>query len=177
MQNVGSICISQDAWFVVACTANGDYLRGGFGVGSRGVCVWNIWIDVKPLLDVLVFHCVLDLIFSRHDFFTSWFRAGGLEPICLSSPTKLWHFGGWVVWSTTCTCRSWHGCRGHSLQDHFNNLIFFADGIRLSPEPVRWFNLQFAELHQNELTYLARTLQVFLHTGSHAWSTNFSCQV
>ena len=30
--------------------------------------------------------------------------AGGLEPICLSSPTKLWHFGGRVVWSTTCTC-------------------------------------------------------------------------
>ena len=22
-------------------------------------------------------------------------KAGGLEPICLSSPTKLWHFGGW----------------------------------------------------------------------------------
>ena len=36
---------------------------------------------------------------------------------------KLWHFGGWVVWSTTCTCRSWHGCRGHSLQDQFENLI------------------------------------------------------
>ena len=48
------------------------------------VCVWNIWTDVKLLP-----------IFSI---------AGGLEPICLSSPTKLWHFGGWVVWSTTCTC-------------------------------------------------------------------------
>ena len=60
--------------------------------GSAGcVCVCNIWIDVKlpsfffPLLP-----------FSNN--------AGGLEPICLSSPTKLWHFGGWVVWSTTCTC-------------------------------------------------------------------------
>ena len=49
-----------------------------------GVCVCNIWIDVKPLF-----------------FFN---LAGGLEPICLSSPTKIWHFGGWVVWSTTCTC-------------------------------------------------------------------------
>ena len=36
------------------------------------VCVCNICIDVQlPLL------------------------AGGLEPICLSSPTKLWHFGGY----------------------------------------------------------------------------------
>ena len=52
MQNVGSICISQDAWFVVACTANGDYLRGGFGVGSRGVCVCvkTTWRDAKLLI-------------------------------------------------------------------------------------------------------------------------------
>ena len=38
------------------------------------------------------------------------FVAGGLEPICLSSPTKLWHFGGWVVWSTTCTCINFRVC-------------------------------------------------------------------
>ena len=31
-------------------------------------------------------------------------NARGLEPICLSNPTKPWHFGGWVVWWTTCTC-------------------------------------------------------------------------
>ena len=50
---------------------------------QSSVCVWNIWTDVKLLLVLF---------------------AGGLEPMCLSSPTKLWHFGGWVVWSTTCTC-------------------------------------------------------------------------
>ena len=41
---------------------------------------------------------------------------GELEPICLSCPTKLWHFGGWVVWSTTCNLHSlpfslWQGAK------------------------------------------------------------------
>ena len=57
--------------------------------------------------------------------------AGGLEPICLSSPTKLWHFGGWVVWSTTCTC------------------IFISYGTRLSPEPHHRFFFDFVYVCRN----------------------------
>ena len=82
------------------------------------VCVWNIWIDVKllPVLqpdfqtlkrsNSLSPNFAEDFMYdylSNH-FISFQFIAGGLEPICLSSPTKLWHFGGWVVWSTTCTC-------------------------------------------------------------------------
>ena len=33
------------------------------------------------------------------------------------------------------------------------------------------------ELHQNNLILFARTLKDFLRIVSHAWSTNFSCQV
>ena len=93
------------------------------------MCVGNIWRDVKLLTRVillgfnLMFADLISFLFQFQNRFS--FSAGELEPICLSSPTKLWHFGGWVVWSTTCTCRSWHGCRGHSLQDHFDNFIYF----------------------------------------------------
>ena len=59
------------------------------------------------------------------------FHAGVLEPICLSSPTKLWHFGGWVVWSTTCTCNF-----------RFLNFKFDRHGKRPSLEPQSW-NLYF----------------------------------
>ena len=95
------------------------------------VCVCTIWTDVKLLIG---FH----------------YFAGGLEPICLSSPTKLWHFGGWVVWSTTCTCKTQfelltkllhcivstlHGC--HNLYCMHQNLPqIFAETI--SPT-VLWF--------------------------------------
>ena len=33
------------------------------------------------------------------------------------------------------------------------------------------------ELHQDNLIYFARALKDFLHIVSHAWSTNFPCQV
>ena len=136
---------------------------------QRGVCVWNIWRDVKLLTRgfLLVFNLIfgdlISFLFQYQNRFS--FSAGELEPICLSSPTKLWHFGGWVVWSTTCTCRSWHGCRGHSS-------FIFTDGIRLSLEPARRFSNNFSnvfhtkrlygfrnltELHQNLLNLRART--------------------
>ena len=73
---------------------------------GSGACVWTIWIDVK----LLIFQ------------FT---KAGASGPSYLPDATKLWYDRGRVNWSFTCTCRSWHGCRGHSLQDHLDNLIYF----------------------------------------------------
>ena len=70
------------------------------------VCVWNVWIDVKLPT------------FLYCSFWISNFAAGGLEPICLPSPTKLWHFGGWVVWSTTCTCIFTSYAMGLSREPH-----------------------------------------------------------
>ena len=81
------------------------------------VCVWNIWKDVKlPLAHWWLIFVV----------FSFWIiLAGASGPSYLPDATKLWYDGGRVNWSFTCTCRSWHGCRGHSLQDHFDNLIYF----------------------------------------------------
>ena len=53
--------------------------------------------------------------------------ARGLEPICLSSPTNLWHFGGWVVWSTTCTCNVFSMATGQAQNRNQHIFIgFFA---------------------------------------------------
>ena len=41
--------------------------------------------------------CVWHPLFLRVLRVLHFDKAGGLEPICLSSPTKLWHFGGRVV--------------------------------------------------------------------------------
>ena len=66
-----------------------------------GVCVWNVWIDVKLLSYFVVFNLV----------------AGASGPSYLPDATKLWYDGGRVNWSFTCTCdsffglREWHGAK------------------------------------------------------------------
>ena len=139
---------------------------------ARVVCVCSIWTDVKLLIG---FH----------------YFAGGLEPICLSSPTKLWHFGGWVVWSTTCTCKTQfelltkllhcvvstlHGC--HNLYCMHQNLPqIFAETISptvlwffdiFSPRSCRrWTMGHFGK--QSPKHYLG-----FQHAGHHSMDSGFN---
>ena len=89
-------------------------------VSKMCVCVWVKHLNRCKTSTVIIFSCdLLRFTFSFRLFnvplqsfvfiMSNQFSedtAGGLEPICLSSPTKLWHIGGWVVWSTTCTCFS-----------------------------------------------------------------------
>ena len=110
---------------------------------SLSLCVWNVWIDVK----LPTFLCC--------SFWLSNLAAGRLEPICLSSPTKLWHFGGWVVWSTTCTC------------------IFTSYGMGLSREPLPAILYGCRNLMVNFLPgYLDRYLGTSVqHSELRAWIT------
>ena len=90
-------------------------------------CVWNIWIDVKLLTVVLP-------VFTLMLFpYWIWISQQGRQARHTYLTQRSWYDGGRVSWSFTCTCRSWHGCRGHSLQDQFDNLIYFCwYGNRLS---------------------------------------------
>ena len=162
---------------------------------SYHVCVGNIW-RVKLLTRVFFTGFqpdLADLISCLLQFQNRFsFSAGGLEPICLSSPTKLWHFGGWVVWSTTCTCISWHGCRGHSLQDHFDNLIYFHWWHPAKPRTGTTFFKQFLKRFSHQTTVRfsqsdwaaselvepsSKDVERLLRTISHVGSTKISCLV
>ena len=81
-----------------------------------GACVWNIWIDVKPLPGDSVrlakkkepswrtwmllhswwsHHLVILSVSPRNRNRSDAFRAGGTAPLVLAVPTKLWTIGGW----------------------------------------------------------------------------------
>ena len=115
-------------------------------------------------------------------------HAEGMAPISLSSPTKLGHFGGWVVCSTTCTCifpLSWHGAKPRTFSPTISfrglhvccNLVF--DPIYLFIilglcGPVTCCSrFWLSEIHFTDWICLIVCCRVSVPIGSLKWSISF----
>ena len=111
------------------------------------MCVWNVWIDVKPLL---------------HDLFSSWqFNLplqGGNLMFAADYPTKR------AALMTDMTL----GCWSHvpALRTSFSQ--FFWNGNRLSPEPAYgfiWISSTSARLSQSEDCFISGYVDRHLSTS------------